>query len=138
VRLSWRSGRTAYFFEREGLPVRRERDALPDLREEPLEVRERDELPDLRPVRPLAEVRPRDLAPALRVLRAGFARREVLLDEEELFDEDVRFDEVLFDEPFVSPACRRCLLTTRAASCSARPSLAPRLRADCLIFAYCR
>ncbi|OJT25610.1 hypothetical protein BO221_06990 [Archangium sp. Cb G35] len=95
---------------------------MPDERE-----RELDELPGLR--RDFAAVvRLRDLAPELRVLRAGFARRE------ELFA-DVFFAERL-EVPFVSPALLRCLLTTRAASSSARPVLAPRLRADCLIFEY--
>jgi hypothetical protein len=140
VGLSWNAGRSggngaplprpgrapasAYFFERDE-ELRRERDEGLERREEPLDFREPDELPDLRPVRPLAEVRLRDLPPVLRLARVGFARREAL------------FDEALFeDEPFVSPAFRRCLLTTRAASCSARPSLAPCLRADCLILAY--
>jgi hypothetical protein len=103
-----------YFFER---------DALPDLRA-PV---------DLRPVLPLAEGRDRDLPPAVpRVPRAGFARRDVPFAA--LFFEELRV--VLFDEPFVSPACRRCLFTVRAASSSARSRLAPRLRADCLIFSY--
>ncbi|WPB77019.1 hypothetical protein KYC5002_49575 [Archangium violaceum] len=79
-----------------------------------------------------AVVRLRDLAPELRVVRAGFARREELFAE--LFA-DVFFAERV-EVPFVSPALRRCLLTTRAASSSARPVLAPRLRADCLIFEY--
>lgn len=118
--------RGAYFFERDEELRPRERD------EEELDLRERDALLDLRPVRPLAEVRVRDLAPVPRVLRAGFARREALF----ALDEEERFEEVLLDEPFVSPACLRCLLTTRAASCSARDVLAPRLRADCLILAY--
>jgi hypothetical protein len=104
-------------------------------REELERPRELDELERLRVLLDLrrvlaAVVRPRDLVPALRVLRAGFALRG------ELFAE-VFFAE-RFEAPFVSPALPRCLLTTRAASSSARPSLAPRLRADCLIFAYCR
>ncbi|HEX5745808.1 MAG TPA: hypothetical protein VFZ09_06170 [Archangium sp.] len=121
----------AYFFEREELERLRELDRPrePDERE-----REPDEPLDLR--RDFAAVvRLRDLAPELRVPRAGFARRD------ELFA-DVFFAEVFFAErfeaPFVSPDLPRCLLTTRAASSSARPSLAPRLRADCLILAYCR
>jgi hypothetical protein len=95
--------------------------------------REPDELLDLRRVL-AAVVRVRDLAPVLRVLRAGFARRVELFVE--LFAE-VFFAE-RFEAPFVSPDLLRCLFTTRAASSSARPVLAPRLRADCLIFAYCR
>ncbi len=62
----------SYFFERV-------RDVLLDLRV--LDLRVRDVLPDLRPVLPLAEVRPRDLAPLLRVPRAGFARRDGLFSE---------------------------------------------------------
>jgi hypothetical protein len=91
--------------------------------------REREAVPlDLRPVLPLAEVRPRDLAPVRRVLRAGFARREL----------DALFFEERLEVPFVSPALRRCLFVTRAASSSARPVLAPRLRADCLMCWYWR
>ena len=115
-------GAPVYFFERE----ERERLREADERERGL-----DELLDLR--RDFAAVvRLRDLAPELRVVRAGFARREELFAE--LFA-DVFFTE-RFEVPFVSPALRRCLLTTRAASSSARPVLAPRLRADCLIFEY--
>ncbi|AKI99075.1 Hypothetical protein AA314_00702 [Archangium gephyra] len=120
--------------ERDELERPRELERLrePDERE-----REPDELLDLRRVL-AAVVRLRDLAPALRVLRAGLARRDELFAE--LFVEllaEVFFAERL-EAPFVSPALLRCLLTTRAASSSARPSLAPRLRADCLIFEYCR
>jgi hypothetical protein len=113
-----------YFFERDDDRLDlREREALLDLRA-PV---------DLRPVLPLAEVRERDLPPALlRVLRAGFARRDALFAV--LFFEALLA--ALFDEPFVSPACWRCLFTVRAASSSARSRLAPRLRADCLIFWY--
>ena len=96
--------------------------------------REPAELLDLRRVL-AAVVRLRDLAPVLRVLRVGFARRVVLFAE--VFFAEVFFAERL-EAPFVSPDLLRCLFTTRAASSSARPVLAPRLRADCLIFAYCR
>jgi hypothetical protein len=104
-----------YFFERDDVRLDlRVRDVLLDLRA-PV---------DLRPVLP-AVVRDRVLPPAVpRVLRAGFARRDEL------------FAVLFFDEPFVSPASRRCLFTVRAASSSARSRLAPRLRADCLIFSY--
>ncbi|MCY1072910.1 hypothetical protein [Archangium lansingense] len=102
---------------------------MPRERDDVERVRERDELA-LRRVLPLAVVLLRDLPPTLRVLRTGFARRV------ELFAEVLV--ELFFDEPFASPALLRCLFTTRAASCLARPVLAPRLRADCLIFEYCR
>ena len=114
----------AYFFERDDLE----------------RLREPDELLDLRRVL-AAVVRLRDLAPVLRELRAGLARRDELFAEvfvalrfAALFLAAVFF----FEEPFASPDWPRCLFTTRAASSSARPSLAPRLRADCLIFEYCR
>lgn len=105
--------------------------------------RELDEVERLRePEEPLdlrrdfaAVVRLRDLAPVLRVLRAGLARRDELFAA--VFFAEVFFAE-RFEAPFVSPDLLRCLLTTRAASSSARPSLAPRLRADCLIFEYWR
>jgi hypothetical protein len=114
-----------------------ERDELERPRE-PVDLerlRELEELPDLRRVL-AAVLRPRDLAPALRVLRAGLARRDVLLAE--VFVELRLAAVFFFAAPFVSPDLLRCLFTTRAASSSARPSLAPRLRADCLIFEYCR
>lgn len=120
-------GARAYFFERDELERPRELDDLERLREP-------DELPGLRRVL-AAVVRLRDLAPVLRVLRAGLARRDELFAA--VFFAAVFFAE-RFEALFVSPDLLRCLLTTRAASSSARPSLAPRLRADCLIFAYCR
>ena len=116
-----------YFFERDEPLDLRERDELLDLRV-PVDLRPG----DLRPVLPLVEVRDRDLPPAEpRVLRAGFARRDEVFDAllAEVFD-------ALLDAVFVSPASRRCLFTVRAASSSARSRLAPRLRADCLIFSY--
>jgi hypothetical protein len=113
--------------------LRREREALLDLREEPERLLEREVLPVLRPVLPAA-LRVRDLAPVLRVLRAGFARRELVA----LFFAAVFvFVEERLEAPFVSPDLRRCLFTTRAASSSARSRLAPCWRADCLIFWYC-
>lgn len=121
------AGPRAYFFERDEELRPREReellDLLLDLRVPDVRERLRDELPDLRPVRPLAVVRVRVLAPPLRVLRVGFARRV------ELFEE-------LFDELFASPVLLRCLFTVRAAISFARFVLVPRLRADCLIFSY--
>jgi hypothetical protein len=124
-------GPPCYFFEREEELRPREREVLLDLREEPARLPEREVLPVLRLVLPAA-LRVRDLAPVLRVLRAGFARREL----EALFFAAVFFEERL-EAPFVSPVLRRCLFTTRAASSSARSRLAPCWRADCLIFWYC-
>lgn len=102
-----------FFFERDEELRPRE---LLDLRDVLLDLRV---LPVLRAVLPAA-LRVRDLAPVLRVLRVGLARREL----EALFFAAVFFEERL-EAPLVSPDLRRCLFTTRAASSSARPSLAP-------------
>jgi len=115
-----------YFFERD------EELRLLDLRV-PLDLR--DAVLDLRAVVPLRAVLPaalrvRVLAPVLRVLRAGFARRVLVA-----FFAAVFFVERLA-APFVSPALRRCLFTTRAASSSARSTLEPWCRAESLMCSY--
>ena len=105
-----------YFFERdEELRLR-----------EPVDLRERDAVLDLRAVVPLRAVLPaalrvRVLAPVLRVLRAGLALRELAA----LFFAAVFVAERLVAPFLVSPAVRRCLFTTRAASSSARSTLSP-------------